>query len=143
MLSAKPDRRRFHALAREYTVIPVWRELLADLTTPVAAFTRIVGDQPGFLLETVEHADRWGRWSFMGAGPRATLVLRDGSSRSPVSCRHPYPPTTGCSPPSRRCSRCAGRRRFQTSRRLHGGLVGYLGYDVVREVERLPADPSR
>ena len=42
----------FLALAREFTVVPVWREVLADLTTPVAAFLRIVGDEPGFLLES-------------------------------------------------------------------------------------------
>ena len=42
------------ALAAIHTVVPVWRELLADLTTPVAAFARLVGDEPGFLLESVE-----------------------------------------------------------------------------------------
>ena len=47
-----PSRDDFRALARRYTVIPVWRELLADLTTPVAAFCRVVGDEPGFLLES-------------------------------------------------------------------------------------------
>ena len=49
----RPTREEFRALARDHTVVPVWREVLADLTTPVAAFLRIVGDEPGFLLEPV------------------------------------------------------------------------------------------
>ena len=58
--------------------MPVWAELLADLETPVAAYVKLVGDEPGFLLESVEHGERWSRFSFVGRDPVATLVLRDG-----------------------------------------------------------------
>ena len=71
-----PDRREFHRLAADWTVVPVWRELVADLTTPVAAFVRTVGDEPGFLLESVEHGERWSRFSFIGRRPLGTLVAR-------------------------------------------------------------------
>src|SRR3954451_13137993 len=74
----RPTREEFRALARDHTVVPVWREVLADLTTPVAAFLRIVGDEPGFLLESVEHGERWGRWSFVGRRPAVTFVARGG-----------------------------------------------------------------
>src|SRR5579864_2856220 len=74
----RPSRDDFRALARDHTVVPVWRELLADLTTPVAAFARLVGDEAGFLLESVEHGERWARWSFIGRRPSATLVARGG-----------------------------------------------------------------
>src|SRR3984893_15944661 len=74
----RPSRDEFRSLARSYSVVPVWRELLADLTTPVAAFARVVGDEPGFLLESVEHGERWGRWSFVGRRPSATLISRGG-----------------------------------------------------------------
>jgi anthranilate synthase component 1 len=125
-------------LAREHTVVPVWREVLADLTTPVAAFLRIVGDEPGFLLESVEHAERWGRWSFVGRRPAVTFVARNGDIEVEGSIpddielgagvlravddvlRHYRAPSLADLPP------------------LHSGLLGYLGYDVVREVERLP-----
>ena len=53
----RPSREEFRALARDHTVVPVWREVLADLTTPVAAFLRIVGEEvttPG------GHAGVWG-----------------------------------------------------------------------------------
>ncbi|MGA3221404.1 MAG: anthranilate synthase component I, partial [Acidimicrobiales bacterium] len=56
----RPSRDEFVALARDWSIVPVWRELLADLTTPVAAFARLVGDEPGFVLESVEHAGTWG-----------------------------------------------------------------------------------
>ena len=73
-----PSRDEFVALARDWTIVPVWCELLADLTTPVAAYARLVRGEPGFVLESVEHAGTWGRWSFIGRRPSATLSLRQG-----------------------------------------------------------------
>ena len=71
----QPSREEFHAHAAEHTIVPVWTELLADLETPVAAYVKLVGDGPGFLLESVEGAERWARFSFVGRNPSATLVL--------------------------------------------------------------------
>ena len=71
-------REAFRAHARTHTVVPVWTELLADLETPVAAYIKLVGDGPGFLLESVEGAERWARFSFVGRAPSASLLLRDG-----------------------------------------------------------------
>ncbi|MHB1925326.1 MAG: anthranilate synthase component I, partial [Acidimicrobiales bacterium] len=65
MAALKPDREAFHSLAAHHTVVPVWSELVADLQTPVAAFMRLAGDGPGFLLESVEHGERWARFSFV------------------------------------------------------------------------------
>ena len=73
-----PSRDEFRSLAGQYTVVPVWTELLADLETPVAAYAKLVGDGSGFLLESVEHGERWSRFSFVGRDPVATLLLRDG-----------------------------------------------------------------
>ncbi len=143
----RPSREEFGRLAREgFTVIPVWRELLADLITPVAAFARLTrSGEPGFLLESVEHGERWGRWSFVGRRPAATFISRGGDTPvevvggevpatiprdqgilatvEAVLDAYRSPPSTDLPP-------------------LHGGLVGYLGYDVVREVERLPDVPD-
>lgn len=74
----KPSFEEFSRLAREHTVVPVWTEILADLETPVAAFAKLVGDGDGFLLESVEHGERWSRFSFVGRRPRGTLMLRNG-----------------------------------------------------------------
>ncbi len=120
--------------------MPVWRELLADLATPVSAFLRIVGDEPGFLLESVER-ERWSRFSFIGRRPQATLVARDGA----IDVVGDLPPEV----PRHRGALAALEALIDVYRApelpdlppLHSGVVGYLGYDVVREVERLPAIP--
>jgi len=73
-----PSRAEFIELAKLHTVVPVWTQILADLETPVAAFIKLVGDGDGFLLESVEHGERWSRYSFVGRNPRGTLTLRNG-----------------------------------------------------------------
>ena len=80
-----PDRKDFRALARDHAVVPVWRELLADLTTPVSLFARCVGDGEGFLLESVDRGETWGRWSFIGRNP--SLTLTSGGIGSPGAGR--------------------------------------------------------
>ena len=65
-VEASPDFASFCELGRDYSVVPVWRELVADTLTPIGAFRAMVGDGPGFLLESVEHGERWSRFSFVG-----------------------------------------------------------------------------
>ena len=55
----------------------MWRDLVADTVTPVGAFLQVVGEEPGFLLESVEGGERWGRYSFVGRRPLATLVAAE------------------------------------------------------------------
>ena len=122
-------------------MVPVWTELLADLETPVAAFTKLVGDGQGFLLESVEHGERWSRFSFVGRNPVATLTLRDG-----VVTIDGHPDVQV---PTDRGILAALETLLATYRApelaelppLTGGLMGYLGYDVIREVEHLPDVP--
>jgi anthranilate synthase component I len=140
-----PSRDDFAALARRYTVVPVWRELLADLTTPVAAFARLAGedsDERAFLLESVEHAERWGRWSFIGRRPSATLIAR--GSRISVEGRVPpgVPLDRGVLAAIDGLLGVCRSPVIDELPPLHGGVVGYLGYDVVREVEHLPDTPA-
>ena len=139
--TVRPGRDEFVALARQWSVVPVWREVLADLTTPVAAFARLVGQEPGFVLESVEHAGTWGRWSFVGRRPTATLVLRGGR----LSADGPLPveidPNGGILAAIEALLAHYRSPDLPGLPPLHGGLVGYLGYDVVREVEDLPAAP--
>ena len=139
----RPDREAFRALARAHTVVPVWREVLADLTTPVAAFARVVGDEAGFLLESVEHGERWSRWSFIGRNPSATLVAR-GRDLEVTGTLPPSVPTDQGILAAIEAVLAAYRSpALDDLPPLHGGVVGYLGYDVVREVERLgPVPPD-
>ncbi len=141
---AQPSRETFHALAADFTVVPVWREVVADLITPVAAFARLCrDDEPGFLFESVEHAERWSRWSFLGRRAAATLVARDGrvtvtGGRIPADIRLDQGVLTAIEDVLARYRSPV----LDDLPPLHGGLVGYLGYDVVREVEHLPDIPT-
>jgi anthranilate synthase component I len=137
-----PSRDDFRALARRYTVIPVWRELLADLTTPVAAFCRVVGDEPGFLLESVEHGEaRWSRWSFIGRNPLATLTCRGRDIEVTGTVPADVPRDQGILAALDALLATWRAPSLPDLPPLHGGVIGYLGYDVVREVERLPDVP--
>jgi anthranilate synthase component 1 len=140
--TVRPSFAEFADQARDYTVVPVWREVLADLETPLSAFMKLVGDREGFLLESVEHAERWGRFSFLGRDPALTFVAR-GRDLEWIG---------GAAPegvPSDRGTLAAldallARYRAPEQSELppfHGGIVGWIGYDTVREIERLPAVP--
>ena len=72
-----PDFDEFAALAADHTVVPVWPRSWR-ISPPVAAFARVVGDDEGFLLESVDNGDRWSRWSFIGRRPQGTLVSKGG-----------------------------------------------------------------
>ncbi|WP_334144145.1 anthranilate synthase component I [Rhabdothermincola sp.] len=137
-----PSREDFHALARDYTVVPVWREVLADLITPVAAFARLTRDgEPGFLFESVEHGERWSRWSFVGRRAAATLVARGRQVEVRGSVPEGVPLDRGILAAVEDLLARYRSPALENLPPLHGGLVGYLGYDVVREVEHLPHVP--
>ena len=139
----------FHSLAARYPIVPVWREMVADTITPVAAFLQIVGDgdATGFLLESVEGGERWGRYSFVGRNPLATLVAR--GSRVSSTGALDLDGVTGGGVTGDGGVLAALEAILATFDSpdladlppLHAGLVGYLGYDVVREVEHLPGTP--
>jgi anthranilate synthase component I len=108
----------------------------------VAAYMRLTGDQPGFLLESVEHGERWARFSFVGRGHRARLVVRGRQVQVEGSLPASVPTDQGA---------LAALEALLTEFRappmpalppFYGGVVGYLGYDVVREVEHLPDVPT-
>ena len=130
----------FLELAANHPVVPVSIEVLADRETPVTAFEKLVGDGPGFLLESVEGGERWAQWSFLGWDPAFTLRSRNGESSvdGRVSVELPD------GDPLSVLEQLVGR--FSTPDLpglppLHSGAVGYLGYDVVRYVEHLPNRP--
>ena len=136
----EPDRARFHELAAHHRVVPVVRRLLADDETPVGLFRKLAGTRTGtFLLESAAHGESWSRWSFVGARSAAALTERDGHAHwtgtPPVGL-----PAAGSDPME------ALRETLELLRTdalpglppLTGGLVGYVGYDAVRRLERLP-----
>src|SRR2546428_12532056 len=114
-----PTREKSRALAADHALIPVYREVLADMLTPVRAYSRLCpANAPGFLLESVEGGERLARDSFIGYQP-AQLELGDGD---------PLPALRAV----------AAESTVPGIPRFHGGAVGYLGYETARHFERLP-----
>jgi len=123
-------------------VVPVWREVVADLETPVSAFLKLVGSTgSGFLLESVENGDTWGRFSFVGRDPSLVLVARNGVIEVDGRLPEGVPLDRGVLAAVEVLLDVYRSPVVPDLPPLHGGVVGFLGYDVVREVERLPHPP--
>lgn len=134
-----------HAASAEAVAVPVYREILADLDTPVSAYLKLAPkagepDDHSFLLESVEGGERWGRYSIIGLDPafvvratgRVCEVVRGGE----VTLREERDdPLSFLADQLQRFGAVSvpGLPRFA------GGAVGFLGYDAVRWWERLPA----
>src|SRR5437870_8136874 len=118
-LDCTPTREESRALAANHALIPVYREVLADMLTPVRAYSLLCPpNTPGFLLESVEGGERLARYSFIGYQP-AQLDLGEGD---------PLPALRAV----------AAESTMPGIPRFHGGAVGYLGYETARHFERLP-----
>lgn len=119
--------------AREYNLIPVCHELLADTETPVSVLRRFADRPNVFLLESIEGGETWGRYSFVGIDPEIFLEtdhsgLGTGTGTSLDALRAVYKDARPAPVP--------GLPRFL------GGAVGFIGYEAVGEFERIPA-PKR
>jgi anthranilate synthase component 1 len=136
---ATPSAREFARLAREHSLVPVYRTVTADLETPVSAFLRIAAKQPeAFLLESVEGGEHVGRYTFIGIEPYKKIVSRGANiTVEEASQRRTFQgdifaelkqALSGHTP-----ARLAGLPPFTA------GAVGFFAYDVVRQIERLPS----
>lgn len=129
----------FREFAKNYNVIPVTRKLLADDETPIGVYRKLAKLEPNtFLLESAEHGGVWSRYSFIGVRSEATLIEREGL----VAWRGVMPAgaPTGVDPLTalRMASAHLRSPQLTNAPTLTGGLVGYMGYDSVRRLEKLP-----
>jgi anthranilate synthase component 1 len=128
-------------------LVPVRRERLADLETPVSAFAKL---RPlgAFLLESAEGGERMGRFSFIGVDPRSTIVMRDGSAAitdAPRGERAREVRRRSYTDPLALLREEVGRFRRPADAslpRFSGGAVGYVGYEAARRFEKLPASDA-
>lgn len=121
-----PSKEDYLALSAAYDVVPVYREAMADLETPVSVLQRFAGNTNAFLFESLEGGETWGRYSFVGIDPELLLEVdhRAGATGGFEALREIY---TGL-----RVAEIPGLPRF------FGGAVGVLGYEAIGEFERMP-----
>ncbi|MBF0191314.1 MAG: anthranilate synthase component I [Magnetococcales bacterium] len=138
----QPSLRQFHTLATLGNLIPVYREIMADLDTPVSAFLKVADGQPyAFLLESVQGGEKWGRYSMIGLDPMALFTVHGNR----VEIHHPADGSRveEEGDPMAILKRFMSRFRpvsVEGLPRFHGGAVGYFSYDMVRCFERIPDD---
>ncbi len=125
-----PSLEQAKTMAGQGNVVPVYREVMADLETPVSAYLKVARGKYSFLLESVEGGERLARYSFIGTEPYR--VLRTGMNA--VGNEAPGDPLVQIEDELRRINpvRVEGLPRF------HGGAVGYMAYEVARYYEKLP-----
>jgi len=134
-----PTIEEFRKLARPNALVPVYKEVLADLETPVTAYMKIARDQPySFLLESVEKADTLGRYSFLGANP--STIFRSKGNAITLTREGREGHYESESPLGELRKLMAGFKPVPVEGipAFHGGAVGYISYDEVRHFERLP-----
>lgn len=145
-----PSREAFCAYAESATLIPVYREIIADVDTPVSALVKL-GESPyRYLLESVEGGDRLGRYSFVGNTAKLVVSSRGrqvtiGRPAAPGSATYHYERRETANPLEflRSLMRAYRPAPVPGLPRFYGGAVGYLSYDMVRFIERLPdANPD-
>src|SRR6266550_7822313 len=78
-LDVTPTLEEVRALARDHSLIPLRHSFIDYCETPVSAYLKLRGDGPSFLLESAEQGQRFGRWSFLGAGQRSVMRLEHGT----------------------------------------------------------------
>ncbi|MBI5701357.1 anthranilate synthase component I [Candidatus Saganbacteria bacterium] len=118
-----PSKEEFVRLSKQGNLIPVYKELVADMETPVSAFKKIEGDEYAFLFESVEGGENIARYSFLGLNPSKVFKFT-GDTDSFAEVKKIitlYKPV-----------------KIQGLPRFHGGLVGHINYDAIRHIENIP-----
>jgi anthranilate synthase component I len=122
-----PDLKQYEQLAKDYNLIPVYGETLADSETPVSVLGRFAGCRNVFLLESMEGGETWGRYSFIGVDPELFLEADHSAGR------------TGSLARLRSVYNGVKVAPVADLPRFCGGVVGFIGYEGICEFERMPA----
>ena len=129
----------FRTYAKDFNVIPVSRRLLADGETPVGVYQKLTKNAENtFLLESAEHDGSWSRYSFIGVRSEATLSEENGlafwQGVAPAGAPSGIDPLQAL----KICASHLRSPQIPGLPPLTSGLVGFMGYDVVRRLEKLP-----
>ena len=127
-----PTLEEVEKLADQGNLVPVYREINADLETPVSAYLKIARPPYSFLLESVEGGERIARYSFLGTEPMEVIKTGPGQQHGAVDPLKPIENALSRFKPI----------TLPDQQRFNGGAVGYLAYEAVNYFERLPSPDS-
>ncbi|MBN1353786.1 MAG: anthranilate synthase component I [Candidatus Omnitrophica bacterium] len=134
-----PSKKEFLRLSKKGNLIPVYREILADFETPLSAFMQIDDGEFSYLLESVEGGEKIARYSFLGSRP--SLVFKSKGREITIIEGKRKRVFNTKKDPLTEIKDIMARFTFVPVKglpRFSGGLVGYIGYDVVKFFEKLP-----
>ncbi len=128
----------FNSMARTQPTVPVYQQVLADLLTPISVFIRLADDsRHAFILESVEKASQYSRYSYIGANP--SMILTHKNDETQIEHRNkteisekPFLEILRDIQSQYHMERIPGMPSFT------GGLVGYLGYETITWIEDIP-----
>jgi len=133
-----PDFETFKQLTRQGNLIPIYKEILADMETPVSALMKLAACDYCFLLESVEGGEKWGRYTFLGSDPAMIFTIQGENilirKNGEIQRRNHH------GNPMKYLKELLHQYRpvpIEGLPRFYGGAVGYLGYDMVRYFEKL------
>jgi anthranilate synthase component 1 len=139
-----PDLETFRRLSREGNLIPVCREVMADLDTPVSAYLKLARGPYACLLESVEGGEKWARYSFLAADPGVVIRGRSGKVTAVEDGVERELPHDGNPLMAVRAYMAAFRPvAVPDLPPFSGGAVGYVGYDMVRFFDAVPLAPDK
>jgi anthranilate synthase component 1 len=141
-----PDFQTFKKLAERHGLVPTFEVLPADLLTPVTAYLKLAEDNPyGAVLESAEGGERFGRYSYIAVSHHLQFEYAKGEVRLEFKSRSPlfksFAPRIKTDDPMgelRRLFKTLNPAFLKELPRFCGGAVGMLGYDIVRQFEKLP-----
>lgn len=142
-MSFYPDFEEFERLSREATLVPVYRELLFDTDTAVSAYAKLARPPFGFLLESVVGGETWARYTFLGTEPRAAWRLQGSRIDRWTAAEGWVEGEESADPLGELDALMSAHTPAQLPRlpRFWGGAVGFFGYDIIRQIEKLPDPP--
>ena len=136
----KPSLEEFKKKTKSGNLIPVYKEILADLDTPVSAYMKIRGGEYSFLLESIEGGEKWARYCFLGCDPSVVVITKGRTLTLIENGKREQRQIESGSPLSAVKEILARYQPVHSAGlpRFSGGAVGFVSYDMVRFFEDLP-----
>ncbi len=129
----------FYKLTKKYNIIPIFKETMADLETPLSAYMKIDNPEYSFLLESIEGGEKIARYSFLGREPFMIFFYKQGKVYINSKKEHKIIETAD---PLQVLKNIFSKYKVAPKKglpRFHGGAVGYIGYDIVKLYEKVPS----